>query len=570
MVQFEVILEALGQIGPAQIIICLLWSYYNFLGGFNGLATVFIAYTPDVRCNVPPLDNSTVYPNLTEVDILNFTTPYDSASDEYNGCYRYNYDLNTCDGTLSCVNQSASTINCDNGYHYDRSIFTETVVTEFDLICGDKYLNTVATSMYYVGFLIGSIIFGNFADAYGRKTCSLLTCVGVLGCMFGLAFSRSVALYIVLRTALAMFDYGCIGTFVYIMEIVGKKWRTFFGILYQMFFVFGYMIMSGIAYNWRDWHEITFVTALLGVPFLFLALIIPESPRWLFIKKKDKQGIKVSKLLARINKVELTDEIWERAKEADKQISTDTSNATSVKYTSLDLFKTKASTLVTLNVMFNWLVNSLVYYGVSLNAGALAGDLFVNNTLNGVMEIASYIICIIFMDRIGRRILLCANMLVAGLGLLASVIVNVYADDNESLITLGVVFSFIGKFGISGSFATIYNFTTELFPTVLRSNAVGAGSFAARIGGIVAPYVISLQDYVSWLPNTIFAILGIAAGILSLFFPETNGVPMMETPQEAEEFYKNWKKHKQVSELDLSREMKSYDNSACEEMSTKI
>ena len=27
-------------------------------------------------------------------------------------------------------------------------------------------------------------------------------------------------------------------------------------------------------------------------------------------------------------------------------------------------------------------VNSIVYYGVSLNAGALAGDLFINNTLS--------------------------------------------------------------------------------------------------------------------------------------------------------------------------------------------
>ncbi|CAK8696964.1 unnamed protein product [Clavelina lepadiformis] len=63
-----------------------------------------------------------------------------------------------------------------------------------------------------------------------------------------------------------------------------------------------------------------FVSTLLGLPFLLIALIIPESPRWLFIKNKDKQGIKVSKLLARINKVELTDEIWQRAKEADEQL----------------------------------------------------------------------------------------------------------------------------------------------------------------------------------------------------------------------------------------------------------
>ena len=40
------------------------------------------------------------------------------------------------------------------------------------------------------------------------------------------------------------------------MEVVGKNWRTFAGIAYQIFFSFGFMIQGGIAYQWRDWHEI--------------------------------------------------------------------------------------------------------------------------------------------------------------------------------------------------------------------------------------------------------------------------------------------------------------------------
>ena len=47
----------------------------------------------------------------------------------------------------------------------------------------------------------------------------------------------------------------------------------------------------------------------------------------------------------------------------------------------------------------------------------------------------------------------------------------------------------IGKFCISASFAIIYVFSAELFPTVVRNVGVGSGSFWARVGGVVAPYI---------------------------------------------------------------------------------
>ena len=39
------------------------------------------------------------------------------------------------------------------------------------------------------------------------------------------------------------------------------------------------------------------------------------------------------------------------------------------------------------------------------------------------------------------------------------------------------------------------------------------GSFAARIGGVLAPYVLELQNYVVWLPNTIFGVLSKIVGV---------------------------------------------------------
>ena len=50
----------------------------------------------------------------------------------------------------------------------------------------------------------------------------------------------------------------------------------------------------------------------------------------------------------------------------------------------------------------------------------------------------------------------------------------------------------IGKFGIAAAFVIVYVFTAELYPTPVRNVSVGAGSFFARFGGIVAPYVTQL------------------------------------------------------------------------------
>ena len=41
-----------------------------------------------------------------------------------------------------------------------------------------------------------------------------------------------------------------------------------------------------------------------------------------------------------------------------------------------------------------------------------------------------------------------------------------------------------------------------------RGIAVGTAAMFSRIGGIVAPYIILLQNNVSWLPNAIFSAFG--------------------------------------------------------------
>ena len=79
-----------------------------------------------------------------------------------------------------------------------------------------------------------------------------------------------------------------------------------------------------------------------------------------------------------------------------------------------------------------------------------------------------------------------------------------------------------------------YYLFTELFPTSTRTACVGACSTSGRIGGIVAPFIVSLSSYVACLPMIFFGTFAFTSGTLVyLFLPETLGNPLPETISEA-------------------------------------
>ncbi|KAJ8026960.1 Solute carrier family 22 member 6-A [Holothuria leucospilota] len=96
----------------------------------------------------------------------------------------------------------------------------------------------------------------------------------------------------------------------------------------------------------------------------------------------------------------------------------------------------------------------------------------------------------------------------------------------------------IGKFGISASFALVYIYAVEVFPTPLRSVGLGMCSTASRIGSISTPLILLLDEIWEPLPLLIFGSSAIIGGLLVLFLPETRGKDLPETIEEGELFNK--------------------------------
>ena len=93
------------------------------------------------------------------------------------------------------------------------------------------------------------------------------------------------------------------------------------------------------------------------------------------------------------------------------------------------------------------------------------------------------------------------------------------------------------KFGVSATFSVIWIYAAELFPTVVRTNALSMGSMAGRIGGIITPFLTGLKS-LPWLYPLVFGICCLIASGLIMLLPETAGKSMMTTIEEAEAYYK--------------------------------
>ena len=127
----------------------------------------------------------------------------------------------------------------------------------------------MSQSVFFVGGLIGSWLWGTIADKIGRKKVLFITlaCTILSGLGFGLAPNYSVFVFFRLMSAIS--GAGVIlSSYVLSVEIVGISARSFAGIAGSVFFSLSYPLLALFAYLVYTWRWLSVVVSLVGLGYL--------------------------------------------------------------------------------------------------------------------------------------------------------------------------------------------------------------------------------------------------------------------------------------------------------------
>ncbi|XP_047110116.1 organic cation transporter protein-like [Schistocerca piceifrons] len=523
---YDDILKYLGEFGRYQKRIYFFLCLPAIFCVTHKLANVFLQAKTKHRCRLPyEMDNSTY---VMAPEVINMTIPWDTAAKTWSSCQRL--DANFTQEYFDAGIPTNNTVDCES-WIYDTTTYKSSAVMEFNLVCEYAWLSATADALFMVGVLLGSIIFGDLSDRFGRRPIFFLSLVLQVIGGIGAAVLPNYSSFVAARMLIGATTSGVfLVAYVIAMEMVGPSKRMVAGVLCQVFGTIGYLLTAFFAYFIKEWRILQIAFSVPGVLFLSYWWFIPESVRWLLTKGKTDEAKHLILKVAKENKADVPDDVLDKLLE-EERIQARTAAAVQ-KPSLLDLMRNSNLRKKSLNIFFQWFVISGTYYGLSWNTSNLGGNDYLNFFIAGAVEFPANIILLCTLNRWGRKTLMCGTMLLAGAALLLTLFVP------YNMTWLIITFAMIGKLGITAAYGTLYIFSAEQFPTVIRNVALGASSTCARVGGILAPYVNLLAEYWQPLPLLIFGALSLAAGVTALLLPETMNQKLPDTIAEGENFGK--------------------------------
>ncbi|XP_071133797.1 organic cation transporter protein-like [Mytilus edulis] len=516
-----------GEFGRYQKFLYFLICLPQIFSGIQTFLPVFILHVPDHRC-ASPMENQMSFALNDKNAFTNNNYTILSGEDNnkittYFQCDILHEEIDVNSTSDDIENATTYKKEKCNTWIYDKTYFDFTFAMQSDLVCEKKADRTHAVMSFMAGLTGGSLVTGFISDFYGRKKAFMMCICLLIFPNIGLTFVTDYMIFVVLRCLSGFAVGGLLGTgFVLGMEIVGPTKRSWAGLVFEFFWAAGAMILALAAYLIRDWRHLNLVMSVPPVLFLSYIWLVPESPRWLLIKGKIQEAEAILEKTARLNKRFLPSDTLEKISFASK-------------HRGLPLWKACTHPIIMYQltvILFGWMIVSMVFYGLAMNSGNIGGNLYLNFFMSSFAELIGFAGCLAALHKMGRKPVFAISVLISGAACLLTIFPVLYASTEYQWTAM--VLSTLGKVNVSAAFAVMFLYSGEIFPTVIRNSALGIAAFFARVGGMIAPYIIDIAAYIEHdigkaTPLLIFGVTAIVAGIFALKLPETKGVALPET-----------------------------------------
>jgi len=389
-------------------------------------------------------------------------------------------------------------------------------------------MHGVAMGSALYGMVLGSLLGGWPTDHFGRKATLLFIGLFYLIGAVGSALAPDVYTFIIAR-GLGGLGVGIstVAAPLYISEIAPPKYRGRLAGMFQFNIVFGILVaylsnslLAGIGAN--AWRWMLGVAAFPSVVYAVLCFSLPESPRWLLVRKGNRaEGLKVLRL------------IEPEAPQAEIEAEADEIVAASSGQTTSAPFWTKRLRipilLAFLIAFFNQMsgINAILYFSKRIFelAGVTEQAALLQSVGVGVTNFIFTFVGLYLIDRLGRRTLL----YIGSFGYIASLSLVAWAFFTAHYKIVPVcLFAFIAAHAV-GQGAVIWVFIAEIFPNRHRAEgqALGCGTHWVFCALLVSFVPKMFKEFQPGYIFSFFAFMMVLQLIwVATMVPETKGVPL--------------------------------------------
>ncbi|XP_042122112.2 solute carrier family 22 member 7 isoform X2 [Peromyscus maniculatus bairdii] len=418
-----------------------------------------------------------------------------------------------------------STVPCSQGWEYDHSEFSSTTATEWDLVCEQRGLNKVISTCFFIGVLLGAVVYGYLSDRFGRRRLLLVTYVSSLVLTLASAASVNYVMFVLTRTLTG----AALAGFTIIVLPLELEWldvehRIVAGVISSAFWTGGVLLLALVGYLIRSWRWLLLAVTLPCVPGIISIWWVPESARWLLTQGRVEEAQTYLFRCAALNGKPVGEDSL--SQEALNKVVALEGGQQRPSY--LDLFRTPRLRRISLCCMVVWFGVNFSYYGLILDVSGLGLTVYQVQLMFGAVELPAKITVYFLVRHVGRRLTEAGMLLGAALTFGISLLVS---SETKSWITALLV---LGKVFSEAAFTTAYLFTSELYPTVLRQTGLGLTALMGRLGASLAPLAALLDGVWLMLPKFAYGGIALLAACIALLLPETKAAQLPETIQDVE------------------------------------